>query len=74
MDSYRESECNEFMFQTTEREALKMDPSWSRKGSSKLSWNGISLLSAPSWVKPRPKTLLWLKGFGQDTFIITFEA
>ncbi|CAN7052888.1 unnamed protein product [Brassica rapa subsp. trilocularis] len=32
LDSYRESECNEFMFQKTEGKALKMEPSFSSKG------------------------------------------
>lgn len=66
VDSYGESECDEFMFQKTgkrEGKALKMEPSCSSKGSSKsfLKWHLASISS--KWSKPSSKDSALKKGF-----------
>ncbi|CAH8383191.1 unnamed protein product [Eruca vesicaria subsp. sativa] len=67
VDSYGESECDEFMFQKTgkrEGKALKMEPSSSSKGPSKsfLKWHFASLSS--KWSNNRSsKDFALKKGF-----------
>ncbi|ESQ27594.1 hypothetical protein EUTSA_v10018531mg [Eutrema salsugineum] len=66
VDSYGESECDEFMFQKTssrEGKALKLEPSSSNKGSSKsfLKWHFASISS--KWSKPSSKDSALKKGF-----------
>uniref|UniRef100_A0A1J3D8A6 RING-type domain-containing protein n=1 Tax=Noccaea caerulescens TaxID=107243 RepID=A0A1J3D8A6_NOCCA len=66
VDSYGESECDEFMFQKTGRregKALKMEPSSSSKGPSKsfLKWHFASISS--KWSKPSSKDSALKKGF-----------
>ncbi|CAA7042637.1 unnamed protein product [Microthlaspi erraticum] len=66
VDSYGESECDEFVFQKTgkrEGKALKMEPSCSSKGPSKsfLKWHFASISS--KWSKPSSKDSALKKGF-----------